>query len=70
MDINQIETLIGSLGFPIACVIAMFHMWNEERKEHKAEAEKWTEAVNNNTQVMQSLVNRLETIERMITHDK
>ena len=30
-----------------------------ERQEHKAEAEKWAEAINNNTAVMQKLVDRL-----------
>lgn len=49
MDPSAISTLISTLGFPIACVIAMFWMWNRERDDHKEEMEKVTAAVNNNT---------------------
>lgn len=49
MDVTVITQLIGSLGFPIACVIAMFYFWNKEREDHKAEMQKMTEALNNNT---------------------
>lgn len=49
MDPSAISTLIGTLGFPIACVIAMFYMWNKEREDHKNEMEKVTQALNNNT---------------------
>lgn len=49
MDPSAISTLIGTLGFPIACVIAMFYMWNKEREDHKTEMDKVTQALNNNT---------------------
>lgn len=49
MDITVLTQLIGSLGFPIACVIAMFFFWNKEREDHKTEMQKMTEALNNNT---------------------
>lgn len=49
MDITVFTQLIGSLGFPIACVIAMFFFWNKEREDHKTEMQKMTEALNNNT---------------------
>lgn len=52
MSIEVLQTLIGSLGFPIACVIAMFWMWNKEREDHKTEINKVTEALNNNTQAL------------------
>lgn len=52
MSIELLQTLIGNLGFPIACVIAMFVMWNKEREDHKAEISKVTEALNNNTQAL------------------
>jgi hypothetical protein len=42
MDISVITQLIGSLGFPIACVVAMFYYWNKEREDHKsARAERY-----------------------------
>lgn len=52
MDVTVFQQLIGSLGFPIACVFAMFYMWNKEREAHKDEMEKMTEALNNNTQAL------------------
>ena len=49
MDVATITQLIGSLGFPVACVVAMFYFWNKEREDHKLEMQKMTEALNNNT---------------------
>lgn len=58
--LQVIISFIQNVGFPIACVVAMFWMWDRERAEHKAEAEKWAEAINNNTAVMQRLADRLD----------
>lgn len=58
--LDVIISFIQNVGFPIACVVAMFWMWDRERQEHKAEAEKWAEAINNNTKVMEKLVERLD----------
>lgn len=63
MDIGVITQLIGSLGFPIACVVAMFFFWNKEREDHKSEMQKMTEALNNNTLA-------LIKIESIIEHGK
>ena len=63
MDIGVITQLIGSLGFPIACVVAMFFFWNKEREDHKSEMQKMTEALNNNTRA-------LIKIESIIEHGK
>ena len=60
MDIQAITSLIGSLGFPIAACIAMFSMLNKEREEHKAEMRQVTEAIQNNTIALQSLVDKLD----------
>lgn len=49
MDAGMLQTLIGTLGFPIACVCAMFWMWNKEREDHKTEMDNMTTALNNNT---------------------
>lgn len=67
MDVNAISTMIGTLGFPIACVIALFiregkdaEARREERRiEREARAEetdKWTTALNNNTMAIRELV--------------
>lgn len=63
MDIGVITQLIGQMGFPIACVIAMFYFWNKEREDHKAEMQKMTEALNNNTLA-------LIKIESVLEHEK
>lgn len=60
LDVNTFTQLIGTLGFPIACVIAMFWLQVKEREQHKADSEKWSEAINNNTLVMQRILDRLD----------
>lgn len=52
MDISVITQLIGSLGFPIACVVAMFYYWNKEREDHKSEIDSIRAALENNTQAL------------------
>lgn len=52
MDINVLTQLISTVGFPIACVIAMFFMWNKEREDHKSEIDQVRSALENNTQAL------------------
>ena len=59
MTIEIIVSLIQQIGFPIACVIAMFYYWNKEREDHKQELASVTEALNNNTLVLQSIRDHL-----------
>lgn len=71
MDFTIIQGLIGSFGFPIVCAIAMF--WysykTQEKfqaqlesltKSHKEEMKQMSEAINNNTNIMTKLLERLE----------
>lgn len=71
MDANAIIAMIGSLGFPIVACIAMawfFAKVNENYRNdikeinatHKEEVKAMTEAIQNNTLVIQKLVDRLE----------
>lgn len=60
MEAEVISNLISNLGFPIACVVAMFWMWNKERESHKEESDKWIEAINNNTRVMEKVLAKLD----------
>ena len=60
MDVAAISTLISNLGFPVACVIAMFYMWNKEREEHKVEMQEISKAITNNTIALNRLVDRIE----------
>ena len=64
-DLTQIITqLIGNLGFPIACVVVMFYMWNKEREEHREESLKWIEALNRNSDIISKLSDKLEGLGR------
>ena len=60
MEAEVITQLVSNLGFPIACVVAMFWMWNKEREAHKEESDKWIEAINNNTRVMEKVLTKLD----------
>ena len=79
---QDIVTIIQTVGFPIACAVAMFLMLQSEQKAHKEEAAKLTEtitdmklsfndaihaqeqtiteAINNNTLVIQKLLDKLD----------
>ena len=57
---NDLVALISNVGFPIFACIMMFKAMEKERENHKEESEKWVEALNNNTNVMKTLVSKLE----------
>ena len=79
---QDILTIIQTVGFPIAVAIAMFVMLENEQKAHREESEKLTqtitdlkisfataitdqertvtEAINNNTLVIQKLLDKME----------
>lgn len=67
---QDIVSVIQSLGFPIACVVAMFAMWQSEVKSHKEEMEQMrqtleeqtvatTQAITNNTVVLTKILTKL-----------
>ena len=60
MDINAIVSAIGSLGFPIVACAALFWQNLKQSEHHKAETDKLSESLNNNTLVMQKLLDKLE----------
>ena len=39
---EQVITLIQTVGFPIACAVAMYIMLNNEQKQHKEESQQLT----------------------------
>lgn len=74
MDWNILISAIGSLGFPIVACVALAIFYNkindsyrsdikEMSQNHKAEMDKVTEAINNNTLVIQKLVDRMEVLD-------
>lgn len=42
---EQVITLIQTVGFPIACAVAMFLMLNNEQKAHKEESKQITATI-------------------------
>lgn len=56
-------TIVQNLGIPMACLIATFWLWNKERDEHKLSEDKMSEAIQNNTLVMQKLIDKLGSLE-------
>ena len=79
---QDVITIIQTVGFPIACAVAMFMMLQSEQKTHREESQKLTEtitdlkisfsdaihdqenniteAINNNTLVIQKLLDKLD----------
>jgi hypothetical protein len=62
MDGATFSDLIGNLGFPIACVCALFYLLNKQREDHKAESAAWVAALNNNTAALTAITAKLDTI--------
>lgn len=59
VDIPTITNIISAVGFPICVCLICFWYINKQQELHKAETDKLAEALNNNTIVMQKLVDKL-----------
>lgn len=59
MEPETVVSLITNMGFPIACVVALFWYLNKERDEHKAETQRLADAINNNTIVMEKVLTKI-----------
>jgi len=57
---DAIAQIISTLGFPIAVCVYMFYSQEKERETHREETAKLTEALNNNTVVIQSLKDAID----------
>lgn len=60
MDANTIIQLVGSLGFPIVACGALFWRMVKSDEQHKAEMDKLSEALNNNTVALTKLSDKLD----------
>lgn len=56
---ENIIQIIRDLGFPIACVVALFWQNTRLSDQHKAEMEAVTQALNNNTIVLSELKEKI-----------
>ena len=59
MDVSAIVQLVGSLGFPIACCGALFWRMIKSDEQHKEEMYKISTSLNNNTEALLKLTERL-----------
>lgn len=59
--INDLAALISTLGFPIAMCLIMCYYINKINDAHKEETDKFAEALNNNTVVLQKLCDKLDS---------
>lgn len=60
MDMNTILTLITGVGFPIVAYLLMFNYLMKKDEMHKTEMQGLTNALENNTLVMQKLLDEIE----------
>lgn len=59
--VNDLSTLISTLGFPIAMCLIMCYYINKINDAHMEETDKFAEALNNNTVVLQKLCDKLDS---------
>ena len=62
MDWNVLMQVVSTLGFPIVCCGFLGWYIVRTTDAHKVESDKMTEAIHNNTMVIQKLVDKLEDI--------
>lgn len=60
MDAGTVTQFISNVGFPIAACIVCFWYMDKQETRHKEETDKLADSINNNTAVMQELLNKLE----------
>lgn len=60
MDVNTLIQLVGSLGFPIVACGALFWRMVKSDEQHKEEMNKISEALNNNTNAIVKLTEKLD----------
>ena len=60
MDAGMVTQFISNVGFPIAACIVCFGYMDKQETRHKEETDKLADSINNNTAVMQELLNKLE----------
>lgn len=58
MDLNTADTvikIINSVGFPIACAIALFWLNYKQMKQHREETKELMQVINKNTESVDRL---------------
>lgn len=62
MDGQVIINAISTVGFPIVMCIILLYIVEKQNEEHKEEMAKITESLNNNTLVIQHLIDTLSSV--------
>lgn len=57
--VTAVADVIRDLGFPIVCCGALFWYMVKQRDVHKEETDRMTEALNNNTVVLEKLLTKI-----------
>lgn len=60
MEYDIILSAISQLGFPVAVCLGCFWFINKMQDNHREDLKNMTDAVNNNTLVMQKLLDNME----------
>ena len=60
MDFATIVSAVSAVGFPIVFCLILYKTMLDQNKQHKEEADKLTEAIHNNTLLIQKLVDKLD----------
>lgn len=60
MEVNEIFSLIGSVGFPIVACVYMFNLIQKQNEAHATEIKAMTEAINELKLAINTLINRFE----------
>lgn len=61
---EEVIQIIQSLGFPVACVIALFWQNNHLNEQHREEMNAITDALENNTQALIRLEEKIGGLTR------
>lgn len=60
MSFSEISQIITNVGYPIAMSLILLYIMRENDRKHDDEVNHLTEAINNNTLVMQQLISKLD----------
>lgn len=59
VEMANILEIISSVGFPIACCVAMFLQQNKITENHKSEMSEMKNAIDNNTIALTKLIEKI-----------
>lgn len=62
-EVEPLLTLIGNYAFPIVACVFLWIKMEKDRDQRREEMGRMTEALNNNTLVIQRLADRLEAVQ-------